>query len=286
MKQTQDRTLKAMFSAPVTPQQLPSLFSNYAFQYQLDPMGFYALLQFESENRAQEALRQFNGKTIQNVTITLRSRQQIQSDRMDTTEDFISETSCRNSVLARNGWIFLTDNSRIERYLVEFAPSKIFSEDGHHWISAQNTMYPEPNTSFDMQALQAEWNNLKKHKPTTKDMERLARTYNILCGKWMIFVPTNRVDAIWSLIARGVVDGKLRRTAKVGTSRKGRVQSHVICMYTTNWLDTEEREEVAKQIQKLLSHTEVKKMSYKPDLYTYLGIYGGAMEIVDSKQWK
>jgi Bles03-like protein len=37
------------------------------------------------------------------------------------------------------------------------------------------------------------------------------------CGKWMVYIPIDRVDAVWSIVRDATVIGELGRAAKVAT---------------------------------------------------------------------
>lgn len=69
-----------------------------------------------------------------------------------------------------------------------------------------------------------------------------------------------------------VANSKLVTSAKVSPRKlTGRYPSHVICVYTDNYTDTEE---VLAAREELREQCGIKrKISYKPDVYTHVGIY-------------
>ncbi len=73
---------------------------------------------------------------------------------------------------------------------------------------------------------------------------------------------------MWKSIATAVFKGVLGYTAKVSTNDNGR--RFLICVYTMDYLD---KEDVFKQ-RKVLQEIGFRQLLfYKPDVYTYLGIY-------------
>ena len=96
-----------------------------------------------------------------------------------------------------------------------------------------------------------------------------------------------RIDYLWAIVAKGIVDKKTLSTcAKTSTCNlngsstplydvswhaKNRYTfSHVVCIYTENFLDFNEVCESEKSIRNLGLKLS---LHYKPDVFTYLGIY-------------
>ncbi|KAL9952494.1 hypothetical protein ACROYT_G039760 [Oculina patagonica] len=78
-----------------------------------------------------------------------------------------------------------------------------------------------------------------------------------------------RIDAIWTSVAKAVVSGSLGFAAKVST-REPEEKTHVICVYTEDFTNEEQVRAVEKGLREVGIITA---MSYKPDVYTTLGIY-------------
>ena len=70
-------------------------------------------------------------------------------------------------------------------------------------------------------------------------------------------------------MAEGVVTGILGTTAKVAPKRPG-FYNHVICVYTENYLDMDDVKRVREGLRQL---GFTKKLQYKPDVFTYCGVY-------------
>uniref|UniRef100_A0A8C5MXS2 Chromosome 11 open reading frame 68 n=1 Tax=Leptobrachium leishanense TaxID=445787 RepID=A0A8C5MXS2_9ANUR len=105
-------------------------------------------------------------------------------------------------------------------------------------------------------------------------IRELALNFGVTSGKWLMHLDTGfKVDHAWRCIATAVVDGRLN-VAKVSPFQSD--NNHVICVYTWDFTD----EESIMQTDAVIRSSGVKcVLTYKPDIYTYLGIYR-------SNQWK
>lgn len=152
-----------------------------------------------------------------------------------------------------------------------------FRSDGFGWISVSR---PNPikccdEAEEDFEGMFEAWDKYLEsgNEVTYPIIERLAKDFNILVGKWFLFVNTGgKVDHIWSLISTAIIenDNLACTSAKVSTcDESGR---HVICIYNKNFTDKH---------QVMLSELAIRNMGikailrYKPDIYTYLDIYSG-----------
>jgi len=100
-------------------------------------------------------------------------------------------------------------------------------------------------------------------------LDELARKTGILAGKWLIYRGSSEIDDTWKTIARRTFSGELGTSAKAATAMQSKGR-HVICVYTYDYLDLEDVMNVRERLKKL-GLTD--KLCYKPDIYTYLGIY-------------
>ena len=101
-------------------------------------------------------------------------------------------------------------------------------------------------------------------------------------GKWLIFVSSHNLDAVWSKIKVAVEEGRLGGMAKASKrnshSLPVRVRAQtsqnsnykVICVYTYDWKDHQDVQRVREELRKL---GIVRKISYKTDEDTEKGIY-------------
>ena len=126
-----------------------------------------------------------------------------------------------------------------------------------------------------------EWESLGKDAKI-EDAFRIASKYRLTVGKWMIFTHTNAVDFIWKKIIQSMFDDKLKHviSAKVSpledTEGDPPDKKHLICVYNKNFLDKKEVFEAESSIRNVYPRG---KLTYKPDIFTYLGIYR-------KNQWK
>lgn len=105
-----------------------------------------------------------------------------------------------------------------------------------------------------------------------KTISDLAKTYFVTSGKWLFFVETGaKVDSLWRLVAKGIVEGQLpARSAKVSPFNTQKDGKHVICVYNDDFTNQEEVNLLEGAIRKIGIKCP---MVYKPDVYTYLGVY-------------
>ena len=77
---------------------------------------------------------------------------------------------------------------------------------------------------------------------------------------------------MWKTLAALHLNGDLGIDAKVATKLQalGPSQSYVICVYTRDYLNLNDVQRVRKKLKEIGFN---KPLAYKPDLYTYLGIY-------------
>ena len=107
------------------------------------------------------------------------------------------------------------------------------------------------------------------HFKTSPGFQRT--TSSDMTGKWCIFVPRAEVDAAWEKIISALEQNQLW-CAKVSTAlRIMSRDTHVICVYTTNWTDTQDLMRVHDVLRTL---GFVEEPGYKRDVDTVRKIYG------------
>jgi len=104
---------------------------------------------------------------------------------------------------------------------------------------------------------------------SVEELDKLAQESGVLIGKWLIYRNSSEINAAWKTVAKPTINGELRMSAKVGTAMQSE-RRHVICVYTADYLDLEDVMKVREKLR-LLGFSET--LCYKPDIYTYLGIY-------------
>ena len=107
-------------------------------------------------------------------------------------------------------------------------------------------------------------------------IDEIAEKMGLLSGKWLIFIQREYADELWNKIEKIANEGKIW-CAKISTlvhpwASRGK---HVVCVYTKNYLDKQD----VMMVRKILKKIGVKsRLSYKPDIYTLLGIYSDNKE--------
>ena len=115
------------------------------------------------------------------------------------------------------------------------------------------------------------WNEIcAKGLPTLSDMEKLAVEFNILSGRWLMFVSKKKVDYVWGRIVELTLAGALGDRAKVSTHcPAANKHKHIICIYNSDYRCEAEVTRLRTEIWRL----GVKRhISYKPDIFSLLGI--------------
>lgn len=92
-------------------------------------------------------------------------------------------------------------------------------------------------------------------------------------GKWMLFLPKDKVNVVWDKIKMAVANGELW-DSKVSTTNTEKT-SHVIIIYTKDYTDLND----VIQVLDYLESSEIKPpqvtVYYKTDQQTSAGIYSG-----------
>lgn len=94
-------------------------------------------------------------------------------------------------------------------------------------------------------------------------------------GKWILFVPYNKINDSWDVIRQSTLNGELGPASKVSTARRNDRQvdatEGVICVYTWDYADTKDLDRVLLRIRELGFTQPIK---YKKDSATLEGVYG------------
>jgi len=129
----------------------------------------------------------------------------------------------------------------------------------------------DTHDSTDERGLGQAWNHIRTNRqPTEANLDELARRFNMLTGKWMVFAKHHQIDALWSRIANATHAGTLGISAKV--SPRNDAESHVICIHTRDYSDESDVDKVRFGLRRLGVQW---KIGYKPDIYTHCGVYKG-----------
>ncbi|KAK3320079.1 hypothetical protein B0T19DRAFT_280299 [Cercophora scortea] len=116
----------------------------------------------------------------------------------------------------------------------------------------------------------------KQREDTVQSLHDLAVECNLLSGKWMLFPQPGDVDAVWARVARATANNELGQMAKVATRTANSAEPRLICVYTKDYRDKEDVARVLRRLRELgLVRDGEKRIYYKTDGWTNLGIYGG-----------
>jgi hypothetical protein len=94
-----------------------------------------------------------------------------------------------------------------------------------------------------------------------------------LAGKWLIFLPPERVDEAWILVRNATFRKELGISSKVSTAKPNpdsRDSMKVIYVYTPDWRDEQEVMRVRERLRQL-GFTD--RIGYKRNIETYRGEY-------------
>jgi hypothetical protein len=96
-------------------------------------------------------------------------------------------------------------------------------------------------------------------------------------GKWLLFVPSEKIDAAWATIKRATEQGRLGDSAKAAAARPNALaidaQKKVICVYT---YDGDDRDDVGRVLRELRALGFGARLFWKADAATLAGVYSGA----------
>eukprot|EP00126_Sphaerothecum_destruens_P003995 Sdes_comp17843_c1_seq1m7116 len=190
---------------------------------------------------------------------------------------------------------FLANNSPLEKFskpvrwiLVDVEEEEDDDDDENDevMVSQQVKMLEKLGTEFERSFREEE--NLKEPEKLTLLIDGLVEKFisdkDLLMGKWMIFLHEKDVERIWSTIVMSIYEEKLGsshcckislKEAQEGAppeSGQKKPQEYVILVYTRNYLCMEDVFDVREKLRKLGIRWPI---TYKPDVYTYLGIYRG-----------
>jgi Domain of unknown function (DUF1917) len=124
--------------------------------------------------------------------------------------------------------------------------------------------------SQDLDSLSSAWDKIcAEGKPTLAEVDNLAEQFNVLSGKWLVFVSSDEVDSLWGRIVKATLAGTLGTSAKVSPRDEENFR-HVICVYNADYRSMAEVNRVRDGLRRL---GVKKRIGYKPDIYTHCRIY-------------
>lgn len=162
-------------------------------------------------------------------------------------------------------------HSTLHEFFNNWSPSAT-SQSQVAWICVNNGR-PQPadgdNGSIDRSGLDKAWNDIcTNRQPVIADLDELARRFDMLSGKWLVFAQHAEVDSLWRCIASATHAGTLGASAKVAPRSDS--DSHVICVFTRDYTDVSDVNEVRNGLRRLGVRGII---GYKPDIYTRCRVY-------------
>lgn len=176
--------------------------------------------------------------------------------------------------LEKYGYTYLTENQKI----ITNKPSlreKLIQEKGDEIylitdLKFFNSYYRENDNKRNVPSkAKTPWIYVKA---TSDDYPE---TINGKGGKWLIFIPEDKVDIVWQKIRKSILKNKLVRYAKCSTIIKNKHSQNnktdcVICIYTYDYTDEVDVRVIRYKLKKLGFR---EKLYYKTDNATREGIY-------------
>jgi len=192
------------------------------------------------------------------------------------TSEFYAQQAKTTDDAASIAFVVGKNKYPLDEWLKRNKPSNVRRDQGFGWIWV---LRPEDdnndnNEDFDPDEMMDEWQKVNASGSiniTKEYVFELARKHKCTSGKWLVTTrPGIETDRLWAIIAKGIANGEtLASHAKV-SAHEGPDIRHVFCIYNDNFLDKEQVMENERTIREL----GIKRaLTYKPDVYTYLGIY-------------
>lgn len=103
-------------------------------------------------------------------------------------------------------------------------------------------------------------------------------------GKWMVFCPIGRVDAVWATIRDAVLAGQLGGSAKVATARPNPNQRDPNKLPIMVYTKADDIEEVGRVLRELRALGVSQSLPYKTDATTSAGTYGRGVSSYYARQ--
>eukprot|EP00092_Neocalanus_flemingeri_P033492 GFUD01036410.1.p1 GENE.GFUD01036410.1~~GFUD01036410.1.p1 ORF type:complete len:650 (+),score=234.44 GFUD01036410.1:47-1996(+) len=160
---------------------------------------------------------------------------------------------------------------QLKLWLVSNRPSTIARSSGVGWIAVKFK-----DKGKKVLEAKAAWDSHEGEK-TMEVVNELATEFHVMGGKWMCHLPSGFIDDVWAKLAISLMCGGLGPSVyMVKVSPVEDIDpnlargEHVICVYNTNYKDTEQ----VMRVENLMRSAGVETLlNYKPDIFSALGIY-------------
>jgi len=177
---------------------------------------------------------------------------------------FLEEFKPTNTI--DRSWLYVDNNDR----LIEEDDNELDDEEFIKKFIEERKQYTIKDNTIEI----LHSNGTKEEYILNKDnIDKIAQKHSVLTGKWLIFEHEFDINYIWKKIAKATINNELGCSTKVSTAfQSSKTKRYVICVYTDNYLIIEDVMRVREKLQTLGFK---KELTYKPDIYTLLGIYQG-----------
>ncbi|KIP11233.1 hypothetical protein PHLGIDRAFT_139222 [Phlebiopsis gigantea 11061_1 CR5-6] len=126
-------------------------------------------------------------------------------------------------------------------------------------------------------------------REAAEKLKEISTKHSFVSGKWLMFVPADKVDAVWASIAASLVEGPLASTSayltKVATSPREQrpYHQHLLCIYVP---DVYDKDSVTAVMKVLLRQHGANLSGVKSNLYTAIGLDSKHASGIQSTVWK
>jgi len=159
----------------------------------------------------------------------------------------------------------------LKMWLMANSPSIVSRSSGVGWIAVKFK-----DKGKKVLEAKAAWDSFEGEK-SMEVVNNLAEEFRVKGGKWLCHLPTGLIDQVWSKLATTLMCGGLGPSVyMVKVSPRQDIHpeqsrgEHVICVYNTDYKDTEQ----VMRVENLMRSAGVTTiLTYKPDIFSALGIY-------------
>ncbi|KAI9034519.1 hypothetical protein DFJ74DRAFT_763107 [Hyaloraphidium curvatum] len=184
---------------------------------------------------------------------------------------------------------FLTYDAAVDGSLDDFLednkPTKV-TRDEYDWISVVSPSHKPQRPDAILDAVAAAQEELAQPGTGTAKAKKVleaARRSGVVSGKWLVFYDADgfEMNKAWARIAKATVKGELGSAAKIAT--KSPTESmHLICVYVEDF----DNKRTVGRVKQQLDAFGLRSNSFKPDIYTYMGLMSKNDHGIPISMWK
>ena len=159
---------------------------------------------------------------------------------------------------------------QLEDWLRKHPPSKIVRSSGVGWIAVKLR-----DKGRKMVEAKVAWEELEGER-NMEAVNQLAEQFGVKGGKWMCHLDRHSIDGVWNKVAKTLLSGGLGspvymvKVSPVDDVTQEKTLDHVLIVYNTDYTNTDQ----VMRVENLLRSAGVlTPLTYKPDIFSALGIY-------------